>query len=171
SNGWRIRKNGNFLTDNPTLYRYVKLEDGGIVLRSERRTTDWREWFKILGRLEEKRRSDEANEYGIEFKRKPFDFSVGGDVERFDKPIEFHVAKVKGDRTFKSRLKMLVRRATFCVACRNCEANCPHGAISFVNGQVHISDACVHCYQCMTTDNDGCVRYQSLRKSKAYEDE
>lgn len=175
SNGWRIRVNGNYLADNPTLYRDRQEDDGTAVIWSKRRTTDWREWFKTLGQLEEQpRRSDQAadvHEYVIKMRKKTGRLTVVGDVNDDEAPLEFRAPKLVGDRSYKSRVKMLVRRATYCVACRTCESNCQRGMITFENGRVKVSDSCIHCYQCLSTEHEGCVRYQSLRKSRACFDE
>lgn len=178
TNGWRVRFDGAFLSNNPTLIRYRKETDGELVVRTEKRVTDWKEWFKILGDLQEKPSvsvsgadGETRHDYTITFHEKPYDFYVVGDENDDNSPLEFHVPKTKGDVKFKSRFKVLLRRAAFCVACRVCEANCPRGAIAFKDGQVRVSDRCVHCYQCMRLKNEGCERYKSLCKSKRFEDD
>ena len=42
------------------------------------------------------------------------------------------------DIYFMSELKTVFRKTAYCIGCRVCEANCPHGFISMKDGHVTI---------------------------------
>ena len=68
-------------------------------------------------------------------------------------------------------LRKTFKKATACVDCRACEAECAYGAIQFLDGKIRIrNENCVHCMKCYDKIDNGCWRYQSMRvpeKSKS----
>ena len=67
------------------------------------------------------------------------------------------------DKTVCKFLAQAVHKAVACVGCSACEAECPTGALRFVNGKVKIDEMqCIHCMRCFAPD-EGCWRYYSKR--------
>ena len=75
------------------------------------------------------------------------------------------MSKLEIYRKFVKVIKNVFRKASSCVACRECQADCPYGYMEFVNGQVVISDSCRHCTQCHKVEK-GCLVYKSLEQPK-----
>ena len=59
--------------------------------------------------------------------------------------------------------KYVCRKTACCVHCKECQADCPYGNISFESGSVKISDSCHHCAQCHKVEK-GCLVYKSLEQ-------
>lgn len=75
--------------------------------------------------------------------------------------LSFDEDEIKYNSTKFRSIKNVLKKGHCCVSCRYCEANCPHGNITFKNGTVSISDNCIKCGLCNKIDN-GCLVYNSL---------
>ena len=62
-------------------------------------------------------------------------------------------------------IKRVFHKASCCVACRVCEADCPYGCLSMADGTVHVSDKCRHCSECHKV-HQSCHVYNSLYKKR-----
>lgn len=151
--GWCARNNGRNLADN--ISKCVENSTKNILtIHVVSPTTDWREWMKTVGPVNE-RNGKYHLQYcaqDLAFKINPFD--NGYDVvinENLFKPIP------KLGRLFRQ----VFRKAAYCGGCRVCETNCRNGCIRFVDGQVQINN-CIQCHQCHDID-DGCMLFHSLR--------
>lgn len=72
---------------------------------------------------------------------------------------------MKRDINFMSAIKIIFRKATYCIGCGVCEANCPNGFISYSNGNIQIDDKCTKCRKCHEIFH-GCLLANSLRLPK-----
>lgn len=100
-----------------------------------------KEWFKTIP--------------DVPFKYK---FIIDKDCIDIELPLTFY-------RTAWTKLiRNISIKATYCCACRVCEANCPHGAITFKNGSLSI-EGCKKCGLCQVLDN-GCLYYRCIRQPK-----
>ena len=120
-------------------------------------------WLKPLGnavidtpsggmRLQLPRRLDE----GVPFAYKEI-LGGGGELE-----VNFRSEAERLELT--PLLRTALKKASACVGCRACEAECTHGALSCVEGVMQIDgDKCLHCRQCFDKIANGCWRYNSLR--------
>lgn len=62
------------------------------------------------------------------------------------------------------QLRTMLKKVSACVACRACEAECTHGALTFFKGHMQIdAEKCVHCKKCFDNIDNGCWRYMSMR--------
>jgi phosphoadenosine phosphosulfate reductase len=137
--GWVGRKNGRDVKNNLSRYQ-EELVDGFLIITVSRPTTDWREWIKTLGGL-------------------PFENTI-------EKIKDGYIVKIpaSADKTPQGKLiKQVFRKASYCAACRVCEANCRNGCITFEKG-LHIEN-CVQCGQCHNIDS-GCLVYHSMQLPK-----
>ena len=155
--GWKARKNGRDL-DIPLGYKETTDKSHTTVITVENPRTEWKEWIKTIGVL-----VNESSPYSINFK---------GDILQFEVEEKKNIITVivdsstgKQNPEFVKLLKNVFRKAACCVACRECQADCPYGNLDFVDGKVVISDNCKHCSQCHKAEK-GCLVYKSLEKPK-----
>lgn len=156
SGGWKARKNGR---DLDVQMNYAETSTAkGITLRIEKPKTEWREWIKTIGVLE-----NDASPYAILFRgnRYSFDLEKKGDVIIVSIPL----GVCKTAPLFVKLLKNVFRKVACCVGCRECEADCHNGCLSIVDGKVRVSDACKHCSECHKVDK-GCLIYKSIEMPK-----
>lgn len=161
--GWQARKSGIVL--NQTIAAPIEKHEGlSLTFKSaffdERR---FNTWVKPLGSVVIDRESGETR------LKLPHTLDAGI-------PMICHMPRSGGGEltlTFRSEderfqllpsIRLLLKKASACVACRACEAECTQGAISCVDGEIQIdSDKCIHCQKCFTNIDNGCWRYMSMR--------
>ena len=153
--GWKARKNGRDLSIGIGDYTETTVETKRIIVL---KTNDesWKEWIKTIGIL------DYENDcFHLYIENNPtFCFTVSVTKDGYKKFV-FDEEAAKSNPTLFKAIKNVLKKCHTCIACRYCEANCPYGNISFVNGKVSISDACIKCGLCNKIDN-GCLVYNSL---------
>ena len=157
--GWKARRSGKELSFAKS-YTNESFEQGVLTIQVSRIETDWKQWIKTIGNVT---------------------FLENGNVEVLcrDKLNHIEIAEntngltatvVIGKNTqkdiyFMSELKTVFRKTAYCIGCRVCEANCPHGFISMKDGHVTIDDRCVKCKKCHDVFH-GCLVANSLRLPK-----
>lgn len=155
--GWKARKNGRDLVVELNYYD-ERQKDGSYVISVQRPRADWKIWIKTIGIIE----SSSNNKYIVSFRGKRHSISVRDNSIGYDVYVAAEDVK---DVDFIMLLKQVFRKAACCVCCRECQADCPYGCLSFANGQVAISDECRHCSQCHKPDK-GCLVYKSLERPR-----
>lgn len=154
--GWKARKNGR---DLPLKVGYSEsTSDGRLTLEIVHPKTDWKEWIKTIGVL-----SNDSSPFRVLFHGKQREFNLISNEDGYSISIEKEL--VKEDPVFARLFKNVFRRAACCINCHECEADCHHGCISMKNGQVKISDDCLHCSECHKVEQ-GCLVYKSLEMPK-----
>ena len=139
SGGWSARKNGRDLADNPNCCS-ERIEHGYLVIEIENPASDWQEWIKTID-------VDKDN------------FSIKETKTGYVAQLKEEV--IKKNPLFGRQFRQVFHKAVCCNGCRVCEANCPNGALQFVNNRVSIN-GCIQCQKCHEIDS-GCLRYHSLR--------
>ena len=145
---WRVRYDSLTLKDSQVYY-WRKTDNEIIVDRLE----DFFEWLKLVGNVEK-------TEQG--WRVANIDFTIQ-EQDGFK-----HIFFSGGKRTDQNRFVACVKRATYCIGCQHCEANCVCGELKFINGKVNIG-ACKHCGACFPrkkkvgTNSHSCLRFESLR--------
>jgi len=151
--GWNARKNGRELRDNP--FRCIeRFHQGYLIIDIKDPTSNWREWIKTLGVI-----TEDGERFTVEFKGIDYPFSIKKRADGFT--VMLLEKYIKEQPTFGKLFRQVFRKASYCVGCRVCETNCPHGCISFNNGKVTIEN-CVQCHQCHDIDS-GCLLFHSTR--------
>ena len=117
-----------------------------------------KEWIKTIGVL-----LNESSPYTILFHNTQHRFEVSETKQGYNVYIGEELAKA--DPLFVKLLKNVFRKAACCINCHECEADCHNGCISMKDGQLKISDDCIHCSQCHKVDK-GCLVYKSLEMPK-----
>lgn len=154
--GWKARKNGRDI-DIQINYSESSIKEYGIIKVNEIKTP-WREWIKTVGVL-----LNNTNPYHILFKNEQYIFEVvenGNNLE-----VRYDVNLSKQNPLFIKLLKNVFRKSACCVGCRECEADCHNGCLSMRDGNIQISENCIHCFQCHKVDK-GCLVYKSLEMPK-----
>lgn len=155
--GWKARKNGRDLVSEINYYD-ERARDGSYIIKVHNPRADWKEWIKTIGIIE----SVIDNNYVISFRGKRHHLSLHLLNDGYNVYVSAEDVK---DVDFIMLLKQVFRKSACCVACHECQADCPNGCLSFVNGQVVISDKCLHCSNCHKADK-GCLVYKSLERPK-----
>lgn len=136
NNAWIQRKNGRDVVSD--LDYEERLTSDSYILSANITSPTLNEWLKTIPEYL-------STEYTLSTDRKKI--SINRDLYG----------------TPKSRiLRSVFHKASYCINCRTCEANCPHGAIKFKD-RLHIID-CTHCGICHSI-SEGCLRCHSLRKT------
>ena len=154
--GWKARKNGRDI-DIDLNYSEVTKGDRSIIKIVNPRT-NWREWIKTIGII-----LNYESPYRILFRDQQIEF----DVEESNNNITVSYDKRLSveNPLFVKLLKNVFKKTACCVTCHVCEADCHNGCINMSNGQVTISDDCIHCSQCHKVEK-GCLVYKSLEMPK-----
>lgn len=135
NSAWSARKNGRDLKDNPPRYE-EEIIGTQLVIHVKNPSSNWREWIKTIEPV-------------------PFEFSVIDTKDGFDASMPVTLDKTPQSKLFKK----IFHKSAYCIGCRVCEANCPHGCISF-EGKLHI-EGCKQCGLCNGID-DGCILFKSI---------
>ena len=93
---------------------------------------------------------------GISFKYRTL--YTGGAIITFD----FRNEQEK--KELLQSLRSVLKKASACVGCQSCEAECQFGAIMYSDGGIAIdSGKCVRCHECYK-EGTSCWRYRSMSK-------
>ena len=154
--GWKARKSSRDITG---LLRYSDFtSNGNIVIQINHANQDWKEWIKTLGPL-----TVQGESCSVLFRGTVYSFVVTTTDDKITVTIEEQLAKT--DPQFVKYIKSTFRKAAYCIACRECEADCHHGCIAMEDGKVSISDKCIHCLQCHSAEL-GCLIAASRKMPK-----
>lgn len=157
--GWKARRSGKELSFAKDLC-VENYEKGVLTIRLLQKNTDWHEWIKTVGDVIFLENGD--IEIGYEGKL----YHVN--IDERDEETLFSVnigSNTKSDIYFMSAFKTVLRKTAYCICCRVCEANCPNGFISMIDGAVKIDDRCVKCKKCHDVFH-GCLVANSMRLPK-----
>lgn len=154
--GWKARMNGRDISIDLNFTETT--EKNNIILTIIKPKVDWKIWIKTIGIL-----ISEQSPYTINFKGNMYTFEVEYNENGYIVIIDRDLSKTAP--TFIKLLKNVFRKSACCIGCHECEADCHNGCISMNNGQVEISDNCIHCTQCHKVDK-GCLIYKSLEMPK-----
>ncbi len=155
--GWKARKNGRDL-NLKVGYTEETLSNGDTFIQVTHPRTDWKVWINTIGVL-----SNDRSPYIVQYHNQLLSFEVLETEEKIVVKVSKETAK-KG-KDFLKFLKNVFRKAASCIGCRECQADCPYGCMSFQNGKVQINENCRHCSQCHKVEK-GCLVYKSLEQPK-----
>jgi 3'-phosphoadenosine 5'-phosphosulfate sulfotransferase (PAPS reductase)/FAD synthetase/ferredoxin len=157
--GWKARRSGKELSIAKE-YCSDTFSNGILQIKVYRQLTDWKEWIKTIGDIA----FLDEGKIEIIYKNKPYQVTVeeNGNYTEFSVAIE---TNTKDDIFFMSALKIILRKTSYCIGCKVCEANCPHGFITMIGGQIKIDDGCVKCKKCHEVSH-GCLVANSMRLPK-----
>lgn len=154
--GWKARMNGRDVSIDIGCTEMTSNEYHILKVRNPK--TEWKEWIKTVGFL-----SNEKSPYRVMFRGNEFSFKMLEYEDGYDVFIDKQLART--NPLFVKLLKNVFHKAACCIGCHECEADCHNGCISMENGNLKISDNCVHCSHCHKVDR-GCLIYKSLEMPK-----
>lgn len=154
--GWKARKNGRDLDVKLSYSEDIK--DSKIVIAVKEPRTNWKEWIKTLGVLQ-----NDTSPYQLLHRGTVYIFEVEITGDTIVAKIDSHLAKTSPE--FTKLFKNVFRKTASCIQCRVCEADCPHGALHMTNGYLFIDESCKHCAMCHKVEK-GCLVYKSLEQPK-----
>ena len=137
--GFNSRRSGRDLVGNELKYYESDLGSKHII-SIKNPSSSWFEWKKTI--------SNYGFEYDEHIDKDGITITVDSEKNRFG--------------TYKL-LKQALKKAAYCVGCKVCEANCVNGAISFIDGNIEITN-CLHCGACHDLPS-GCLRAESRKKT------
>ena len=154
--GWKARMNGRDVSVKINCTELSTQEYQ--IIKVENPKTDWKVWIKTIGVL-----TNESSPYRVQFRGKEYSFIIKDNDHGYDVYLEKQLTKTAP--LFSKHLKNVFHKAACCIGCHECEADCPYGCITMNNGEVSISDKCIHCSQCHKVDR-GCLIFKSLEMPK-----
>ena len=163
SDGWQARKSGAVLRE-PIVSTLESVDDLTVKFQSPDFSKEkFYEWIKTIGTVVKERNTEQrllklphSIDDGI-----PVTYKVpytGGGIATFAFSSDEEKAMML------PVIRLFLKKVSACVACRCCEAECVHGAITIKNGKLKIDgNKCTKCRKCYDIDNS-CWRYFSMRE-------
>ena len=162
--GWQARKSGNIL--EKFLVNPVEIPSGTSTTFKIVGCTPGRflQWLKTVGNWDGPDYSGIYTIYCKESDDMPMEFTIDVEQTGLTKiTFDFHTTKLQTE--VSKLIRNVIRKAVGCIGCRTCEAECRHGAISFVDREIRIDeDRCTHCRGCYV-ETLGCWRFRSLYRT------
>lgn len=152
--GWKVRNNGRDIKSIPIKYFETSATEIKIIDPAQ----DWCIWMKTLGEF-----TYDGATCHLTFKNNVYSFMVEA-VDNGYK-VTFSEELVKSAATVVKYIKQVFRKAVYCIGCKECQADCPHGYIGFEDGNIRIDDNCKHCLNCHKTPG-GCLLFKSVEQPK-----
>lgn len=157
--GWKARRSGKELSFAKN-YMNESFEQGVFKIQVSHIGTDWKQWIKTIGDIT----FLENGDVDVLYRDKLYHIEIVQNTDGLTATIVIG-SNTQKDIYFMSELKTVFRKAAYCIGCRVCEANCPHGFISMKDGHVTIDDHCVKCKKCHDVFH-GCLVANSWRLPK-----
>lgn len=159
TSGWKARKTGRELNFSRN-YIQEDFKNGIFTLVLERERTSWREWIKTLGDI------ISLGDDKIEILYQGNRYCINRNVTKAHQEFSVNIkTNTKIDILFMAEMKIVFRKAGYCIGCQVCEANCPFGYLHMDSGKIRIDDRCVKCHKCYEVFR-GCLVENSLRIPK-----
>lgn len=160
---WQARRSGALLNNNIIIPSDIIIGLSVIFNCQSINKYLFLEWIKTLGKVYKIRQNDSLN------------FIVKNNMDDniyiYITCDDIYITSVKfifQDKNIQTEmlphLRALIRKATFCVNCGTCEANCLAGAISTADGLFKIDEnKCIQCHSCYKISVANCWRCNSMR--------
>lgn len=120
----------------------------------------WQTWYKAIGDLHKNSETEYLMQYDGIIRR----CILQQDENKTIFEIENN-GKTKNSIEFIYYFKNVLAKTQYCIQCKACVAECPNRNIEMCNGELSISDKCIHCHACLKILN-GCLYYNSVKGSK-----
>ena len=157
--GWKARRSGEVFHESIEKYS-DEIIDNHLSIKVSNAASDWKTWIQTIGEFVP---SDcEGGKHSIDYKGMLKYFEIRGTDKEYT--VLILASDIYSAATFFKLFKQVFRKAAYCIACGECEANCDKGCINSGNGKISII-GCKHCAGCHNIEN-GCLLYFSRRKAK-----
>lgn len=155
--GWKARMGGNILPNGGKRILETIDEYDAIAFRYPTTAQSWLAVAPILGPIVQYK-----DGVGIQL--------IGDKEYRFIVKQEGGSSNIqycpysRMDRYDISHLRAVVNKVAYCIGCKACSVQCPTGAfVLSAEGKIYIrSDYCIHCHNCLTFTQKGCLVAKSL---------
>lgn len=156
--GWHARRSGVTL-QNVTQCPGKRKTSGGYEFSVAKLNSGLLlEWLKAVGRLTQ----ISSTEYTLDICGDLSIRVVFGNEDNSNTVGFLFANGAQPSKKVDKILRYAVQKAVGCVGCRECQAECPTGALDFTP-EIHINaEKCVHCLRCYG-QQEGCIRYFSTR--------
>lgn len=153
--GWQARTGGKILRQGETRVE-EHAENNALILKIMNSRQKWRDVVPIVGSLVE-----EENDRSV-VKTKNGLVTIHCVQEGADQYVSIYPLSLLDKYTI-SALRTVANKTAYCVGCKACMPQCPTGAFQIIDGKITIREkACVHCYNCCTFTERGCMVAKSL---------
>ena len=153
--GWQARTGGKILPQGENRVTEV-IENNSITFKIDNATQNWRDVSPIFGHTVEESGQKLLlhTKHGVfvacythENKTQTISISPFDKMDRFDLSV----------------LRAIANKTAYCVGCKACMPQCPTDAFQIIDGKIEIREsACVHCYNCCSSFDKGCMVAKSL---------
>ena len=144
--GWNARKNARDLAISNEAYQEEIIGDT-LIIKLINPKSSWKEWIKVIDNF------DLNFQYTKKDNEEIFKIKINKLYDKFSDNIN------KRELTIQKLYKQVFKKASTCIGCKVCEANCRTGRLSFEDS-INISN-CIHCNNCQDLPN-GCLVFHSL---------
>lgn len=153
--GWKGRMGGRHLLNGGNrLVEQISKYD--LILNVNEQKTNWREWIKTLGYIIQ----ISENKYSVDYKGQNYTFQVRETDKKLIVKIQNNFHK-KNSIRFRYLLKNIFYKVAYCIQCKNCQVECPQGALQMTDGGIHVGKNCICCEKCLDIPR-GCLVANSL---------
>ena len=153
--GWQARAGGKILRQGENRVQEL-IEDNKLYITLSNWKQNWRDVIAIFGKLVEE--SDDKlllqTKHGI--------CNVTCTTQDAEQAITIFPLSLL-DRCDIAALRAIANKTAYCIGCKACVPQCPTNAFQIVDGKILIREkACVHCYNCCSYTDRGCMVAKSL---------
>lgn len=154
--GWQARVGGKILRQGENRVR-EEIANDSIIFEIKNARQDWNNVISIWGIIVDKneKRSYLKTKRGITYEMayRSEDNTQTISIRPFSKMDRFDI----------SALRNIANKTAYCVGCKACIPQCPTGAYQIINNNIVIrANRCVHCYNCCSFTDKGCMVAKSL---------
>lgn len=153
--GWQARAGGRILRQGENRVQ-EHVENNALNFTITNSKQNWKDVIPIIGSTVE----EDANHSVI--KTKNGLVTVICKASAGEQNITLYPLSVL-DRYTISALRSIANKTAYCIGCKACMPQCPTAAFQIIDGKIAIREnACVHCYNCCTFTERGCMVAKSL---------
>lgn len=155
---WKKRAGGRGITTNGTMM-LLSYDNEAIKAYLKKPRENLLEWLKVAGNVFYKYNNKSQNKVIGELRIGNKNFSW--EMLKVGNTLQFFI-NLDNDPITKEKIKKIIYKATYCVHCEACEAECPTEALK-VSPRVSVNTVlCIHCGNCLNFSEKGCLVAKSI---------
>ena len=153
--GWQARAGGKILKHGENRTK-DHIENDKLELTITNGKQNWKDVVPIFGQLVEDNGEEELRQtkHGL--------CKMSYSSKEKEQAISIHhISKL--DRFDIAALRAIANKTAYCIGCKACVPQCPTNAFQIIDNKIHIREkACMHCYNCCSYTDRGCMVAKSL---------
>lgn len=153
--GWQARAGGKILRQGENRVK-EHVENNSLIFEISNSRQGWHDLSPVIGNIVEgdKQQSVIKTKNGI--------VNMVHESNGNEQRVKIYPLSIL-DRYTISALRSIANKTAYCIGCKACMPQCPTGAFQIIDGKVSIrSSACIHCFNCCTFTDMGCMVAKSL---------